>query len=134
MGIRARLDELPALAIHDSQVKSHLYNLVHIALKRLGKSLRLELPKLRTLDLILEEDAWVVVDRDLNDIPVIAWLDFQTQHRDNLHEPIQCQRRLYHAHGLVIVDKVIEAMQLLLGERLPDMQVCDNPVTTLKRP
>lgn len=134
MSIRARLDELPTYEVQSSQVQSQLYNLVHIALKRLGKSLRLELPQLRTLDLILEEDAWVVVDRDLNDIPVIAWVDFRTHHRDNLHEPILCERRLYHAHGLLIVDKVIEAMQIMLGERLPDVPVNQNPVTTLKRP
>lgn len=135
MSIRRRLDDLPIYEIRDSHIDASHYNLVHIALKRLGKSLRFELPRLRTLDLILEDDAWAVVDRDLNDIPVIAWVDFQTRHRDNLHEPIRCQQRLYHAHALIIVDKVIEAMHMILGEKLAaSLSAHTEPVTTLKHP
>ena len=111
------------------------YNLVHIALKRLENPLRLELPRLRTLDLILENDAWIVVDRSLNDIPVVAWIDFNVAHRETLHEPVACERRTYHTHALLIVDKVIEAMHLILGERLgkPTPAGTDQ-VTPLKKP
>ena len=118
MNIRSRLEDLPIYESHDIQVASTYFNLVMIALKRLNKSIRFELPKLRSLDMILEEDAWVVIDRSLNDIPVIAWVDFSVSHRSNLHEPIACQRRSYHAHALIIIDKVMEAMQLTLKEKL----------------
>lgn len=133
MGIRSRLDELPAYVIQSSQIHPNLYSLVHTALKHLGKSIRLELPRLRSLDLILEEDAWVVVDRDLNDIPIIAWVEFVTKHRTALHEPITCERRMYHAHALVIVDKVIEAMQIMLGEKLAQLPVSENKVSPIHR-
>ncbi len=135
MSMRGRLDDLPIFEYRDSHVDANQYNLVHIALKRLGKSLRFELPRLRTLDMVLEKEAWAVIDRDLNDIPVIAWVDFQTRHRDNLHEPIRCQQRLYHAHALIIVGKVMEAMHDILGEKLAIIQPTgDDKITKLKRP
>lgn len=133
--MKARLDQLPVYERSYIQVSANLYNLAKIALKRLGNPLRFELPRLRTLDFVLEEDAWIVVDRSLNDIPIIAWLNFSTQHRSNLHEPIACERRSYHAHADLITDKSIEAMQLILGEQLgrlePDSIL---PVTQIKRP
>lgn len=111
------------------------YNLVHIALNRLGSPIRIELPRLRTLDLILEKDAWIVVDRSLNDIPVVAWIDFKVAHREALHEPVACERRTYHTHALLIVDKVIEAMHLILGERLGAISPIEHDkVISIKRP
>ncbi|MEJ2362272.1 MAG: hypothetical protein P8Z75_12740 [Gammaproteobacteria bacterium] len=133
--MRSRLDDLPVFEIRLGTVPAADYNLVQIALKRLGNPLRFELPRLRTLDLILESDAWIVVDRSLNDIPVLAWLDFQTGDRTNLHEPISCERRTYHTHALIIIDKVIEAMHLILGERLnAATDATENQVTQIKRP
>jgi len=133
--MRTRLDELPVFEIRQLTVRASDYNLVHIALKRLGEPLRLELPKLRTLDLVLEHDAWIVIDRALNDMPVLAWIDFEVVHRHSLHEPVPCQRRTYHTHALLIVDKVIEAMHLILGERLGSLDAPEvEPVTRMKRP
>lgn len=133
--MRSRLDDIPVFEIRQLSMRAEDYNLVQIALKRLGTPLRIELPGLRTLDLILEKDAWIVIDRSLNDIPVLAWVDFQTLHRQNLHEPVTCERRTYHTHALIIIDKVIEAMHLILGERLSALSPqTDKQVTTIKRP
>jgi hypothetical protein len=100
-------------------VSAEHFNLVQIALKRLGSQIRLELPKLRTLDFLLDEETWIIVDRSLNDIPVMAWLDFETKDR-SLHEPLKCTLNLYHAHATIIQPRVIEAMTLLLGEKLAE--------------
>lgn len=133
--MRSRLDDLPVFETRLGTVPAADYNLVQIALKRLGDPLRFELPRLRTLDLVLEKDAWIVVDRSLNDIPVLAWLDFRTVHRANLHEPIDCERRTYHTHALIIIDKVIEAMHLILGERLDALTPPGHdPISQIKRP
>ena len=133
--MKARLDQIPVYEKGQIQVSANLYNLARIALKRLGDPVRFELPRLRTLDFVLEEDAWIVVDRSLNDIPVIAWVNFKTQHRSNLHEPIACERRSYHAHAAMITDKTIEAMQLILGEQLGRLEPENLPlVTQIKRP
>ena len=72
---------------------------------------------MRTLDFLLDEETWIIVDRSLNDIPVMAWLDFETKDR-SLHEPLNCTLNLYHVHATIIQPRVIEAMTLLLGEKL----------------
>jgi len=132
--IRSRLDELPAFDIRESQLRAQDFNLVQIALKRLGMPLRIELPRLRTLDFVFEKDAWIIVDRSLNDIPIIAWLNFQEAHRSELHKPILCQRRTYHTHATIIVDKALEAMHLILGEKLANLNHDNGEVVTIKRP
>lgn len=125
---------MPVFEIQRLAVRAVDYNLVQIALKRLGAPLHMELPRLRSLELILEKDSWIVIDRALNDMPVLAWLDFDLDQRNSLHEPIPCQRRTYHTHALLIVDKVIEAMHLILGERLYIKQGAAAPVSEIKRP
>ena len=133
--MRSRLDDLPVFETRQVTMRAEDYNLAHIALNRLGSPIRIELPRLRTLDLILEKDAWIVVDRSLNDIPVVAWIDFKVAHRESLHEPVACERRTYHTHALLIVDKVIEAMHLILGERLGAISPAEHDkVISIKRP
>jgi len=133
--MRTRLDDLPVFEIQRLTVRAVDYNLVQIALKRLGTPLHIELPRLRTLELILEKDSWIVIDRALNDMPVLAWVDFGLDQRSSLHEPIPCQRRSYHTHALLIVDKVIEAMHLILGERLgKEQHSAAAAVSEIKRP
>lgn len=130
-----RLNDLPVFESRNTRLRAEDYNLVKIALKRLGSPLRLEIPRLRTLDFIFEDDNWVIVDRRLNDIPIIAWLNFDEKNRGGLHEPVQCERRTYHTHALIIVDKALEAMQLMLGERLADLTPeTTNKVVEMKKP
>lgn len=113
-----RLDEIPVYATRNGELPAIYYNHVQVALKRLGDSIRMDIPKLKHLDLILQKDAWIIVDRVLNDIPIAAWTDFQARHRDNLHEPVKCRVRLYHAHAPMILKRTLEAMDLILGEEL----------------
>ncbi|MDH5766446.1 MAG: hypothetical protein OEZ38_10570, partial [Gammaproteobacteria bacterium] len=79
---------------------------------------RFPIPKLKHLDLILQKDAWIVVDRALSDFPILAWTSFQTEHRDSLHEPIQCEIRIFHFAASMILKRTLEAMELVLGEEL----------------
>ncbi len=119
--MKSYLNDIPVYERLKTTVSAEHFNLVQIALKRLGSQIRLELPKLRTLDFLLDEETWIIVDRSLNDIPVMAWLDFQTKNR-SLHEPLPCTLNLYHAHANIIHHRVIEAMTLLLGERLTALE------------
>lgn len=115
-----RHDEVPVYEFRDGMLDATHYNHVHVALNRLGESLRLDLPGLKTLDLILQRDAWIVVDRAFNDIPVVAWTDFDIERRSELHMPVHCHIRLYHANAGIILKRVLEAMELLLGEKLDE--------------
>jgi len=116
--MKSKLEDLPTFETLQVVVEAIHYNLVQVALRRLGSPLRFELPKLRTLDLHLEHDAWIVVDNSLNDIPVMAWVDFDTSERDNLHKDIPCTLKIYHSHASILIEKVLEAMTLLIGEQL----------------
>lgn len=120
--MNSRLENIPVYASRAGKVSAEHFNLAHIALKRLGKgnSIRIPLPKLRTLELIIEPDAWIVIDTALNEVPIIAWLDFQTRDRA-LHEPVSCTVNYYHVHGGIIRGKALEAMALILGERLSNL-------------
>ena len=130
--MKSRLEDLPTFETRRATVKAIHYNLVQVAFKRLGSPLRFALPKLRTLDLHLEKDAWIVVDKSLNDIPVMAWVDFDTAGRASLHEDIPCILKIYHSHAGMLIDKVMEAMTLLIGEQL-DLPDDAATVVPLKR-
>jgi hypothetical protein len=121
-----RLDEVPVLEYRDAQIGAHRYNRVQIALKRLGEPLRWQIPKLKHLDLIIEREAWIVVDRVLNDVPVVAWTDFQAEHRENLHEPVKCRVRYYHAHAGMILERTLKSMETLLGDELNKLAPTDH--------
>lgn len=123
--MKSYLTDIPIYQTLKTAVSAEHFNLVQIAIKRLGSPIRLELPKLRTLDFLLDEETWIIVDRSLNDIPVMAWLDFETKDR-SLHEPINCTLNLYHAHANIIKPRVIEAMTLLLGEKLTALEKNGN--------
>lgn len=116
-----RLDEVPVFEHLQGNINANHYNHVQLALKRLGEEIRLPIPKLKHLDLILQKQAWIIVDRAHNDVPVSAWTDFEIGHRDNLHEPIKCSIKLYHANASLVLDRTLEAMELMLGEKLAEM-------------
>jgi hypothetical protein len=123
-----RHDEVPVFEYQDGVIDAIHYNTVQTAFKRLGDEIRLSIPKLKTLDLILQHDAWVVVDRAFNDVPVAAWTNFDVERRDALHTPVHCQLRLYHANGGIIIKRVLEAMELLLGEKLSELKTAHEVI------
>ena len=131
----SRLDDIPIFEQRETAVAAADFNLVQIALNRLGEPLRIPLTGLRSLELILERGAWIVVDRDLNEIPVLAWTDFHTEERATLHEPILCLLKTYHIHAPMILAAVTEFMEQDLARRIAELQKScqlDN-VTPLKK-
>jgi uncharacterized membrane-anchored protein len=121
-----RHDEVQELGSRAGKVDAIYYNHVQTALKRLRDNqqadtqIRLAIPELKHLDLILQKDAWIIVDRVLNDFPIAAWTHFQTDHRDSLHEPILCEIHLFHYAASMILKRTLEAMEVLLGEALKE--------------
>jgi len=111
-----RHDEVPQLSARAGKVDALYYNHVQTALKQLGNQIRLRIPKLKHLDLILQKDAWIIVDITLNDVPVAAWTLFETKGRNSLHEPIRCEIRFFHYAATMILNRTLEAMELMLGE------------------
>lgn len=116
--MKSRLEGIPPYSTEASTIPAALFNEVRLAILRLDKSLNFPIPGLRTLELILDEEAWIVIDASLNEIPVLAWTDFETRDRSNLHQPISCRLITYHAHAKLILEKVKQAIHKELDMRL----------------
>ena len=116
--MRSRLDEVPVLKTLRAEVPAAHYNRLRLAILRLGEPLRVELPRLRHLDLLLGRDAWVCVDRMLYDLPVVAWTEFEQRGRSALHEPVACTVKVFHAHAGVVMPVVFAEAEKVLRQRL----------------
>jgi hypothetical protein len=121
-----RHDEVLILNRRPGDVDASYFNQAQTALKRIGQQIRFKIPTLNHLDLIVQEDAWIVVDRVLNDIPVVAWTDFQTEGRDNLHRPVACEIRLYHFAARMILKTTLDSMEDILGQSLAEKYNDEN--------
>jgi len=128
--MKRTLINVPVYETRSITIRAEHYNLVRIALKRLSSPVQLDLPRLRTLSLELDEETWIIADKSLNNVPVMAWLDFQPS-GDSLHQPVPCRLNLYHAHADKIYDRTLEAMTLILGERLPSSDDHSHTVVSI---
>jgi hypothetical protein len=115
-----RHNEVLILDRRPGNVDANYFNQAQTALKRIGQQMRFKIPTLNHLDLIVQDDAWIIVDRVLNDIPVVAWTDFQSEGRDSLHEPVTCEIRLYHFAARMILKTTLDAMEIILGQSLAE--------------
>jgi hypothetical protein len=113
-----RHNEVLILDSWPGEVEARYYNAAQTAQKRLEQPIRFKVPTLNHLDLIVQDDAWIVVDRVLHDVPIVAWTDFQTEGRDSLHEAIPCEIRLYHFAARMILNTTLDAMETILGQYL----------------
>lgn len=116
----SRLDGIPVYEFKKGEIAGHYYNHVQIALKRIDKHIRLAIPGLKHLDLILDDEAWIIVDRVHADVPIAAWSDFEVEHRASLSDPIKCTVRTYHAAADLILKRTLNSMELLIDEELAE--------------
>jgi len=120
---------MPIYRLRDSELNATHYNHVQVGLHRINHSLRYSIPKLKHLDLILEKSAWIIVDQVLNDFPIAAWTDFETIGRSDLYQPIKCKLKTYHVHANLVLNRTLEALEMLLGEELEEPSTqCDESV------
>ena len=130
-----RHTEVPPLQVRAQwRVDAYHFNHVRCALRRLGPELRLSPPGLKHLDLILQPGAWVVVDRALNDMPVLAWMDFCTTGRTGLHEPVPCELRYFHAYAGMIMNRALAGMELSLAADRAARESAEREVRILPFP
>lgn len=116
----SRHNELPVLETRHVSVEAALFNQVTLRLKRFPEGIRLAIPGLKTLEVILQPDAWIVVDNAFNDVPVAAWVGFETAHRDNLHLPVGCHVRLFHANAAIVLAKAQAAILNVVSTKSKD--------------
>lgn len=94
------------------------YNRARLALLRLGNPLRLELHGLHGIDVIMDDYAWMAVDRNQIDLPLLAWTDFDARRRNGLHQPVACRMHLYHFHAGLIMSDVLDNLEIAIDDRL----------------
>ena len=116
--MKTRLENLPRYQTEHTVVEAPLLNLIKLALIRIKSPLRLSISSLKNIDVILEHEYWACIDSSLNDIPVLAWTDFQTSARSDLHTPIDCKLYSFHAQADLIINTVINDIQSQLKSRL----------------
>jgi len=127
--MKSRLNDVPILKTTPTCIEAMYYNRVRIALSRIDNPLRIELINLRGLDIIIDDEVWVCVDRTLNDLPIFAWTDFENNVRKNLFEPIACRLRFYHNHADLICGTVLDLINRNLDARLTRLQEQNQPST-----
>ncbi|HEC20530.1 MAG TPA: hypothetical protein ENI97_14530 [Gammaproteobacteria bacterium] len=115
-----RIVDMPVLASRPAELEAGIYNLWRRARLHLGIPLRLALPGMAQMVLILDEDSWVVVNENQSDLPILAWVDFQDSHRDNLYKPIPCTLNFYHYMASSLRGKVLTCMERELDALLHD--------------
>jgi len=115
-----RHEQIVRLSAWPTKVEARHFNLARRALARLGGELRLPMRGLKTLDLIVQEGAWIIVDRAMNDLPIAAWTDFQDEETRGLHEPVICELRYYHGHAGLVIKKVLRRMEEELSALLDE--------------
>ena len=115
--MRSRLPNIPVLRSANATIGAEQFNRTRLALMRFENPLRLVLPGLRGLDMMIDRDTWLCIDRTLNDLPVLAWTDFQITGR-GLHEPVACRALYFHAYANVIVKTALADVHRILKERL----------------
>ncbi len=118
--MKSRIEDTPKLRTISTEIESNRFNQVRLGLIRLGGPIRMKLPGLRGMDVIIDGQAWVCVDRTLYDLPVLAWTDFKSQHRTGIHEPVQCLLHYYHVHADLITETVLATIVSVLTERMEE--------------
>jgi len=100
-----RLHDIPVYSTLETQVPAEYYNRIKLTTLRLGGAVRFGLKGFQYVDVIIDNDSWVCVDTSLDDLPMVAWVDFNVRGRDNLYQPITCTLNYYHyMSGLIARD------------------------------
>ena len=115
-----RINDMPVYETQTDEMDAALYNLWRRARLHLAMPLRIEMPELKQMALILEDDCWVLVDQCQYDLPVLAWLNFQDTGRSSLHTPVSCTVNYYHYLASHLQTKVLTLMNESLQARLSD--------------
>ena len=124
--MKSKLSDIPILKTLPTYVEAAIYNRIRIASKRLSYPLRIELTNLRGLDVIVDDEAWVCVDRSLKDLPILAWTDFDVRQRQSLTAGVPCQLRFFHSHADLISGSVLGLTYRRLEERLKQLRLIDQ--------
>lgn len=116
--MKTRIDDLPIMEQRTVQIDASQYNKIRLGLLRLGAPHRIRLEGMRSLDMLLDQEEWVIVDRDMDDLPVIAWRYFESGKRDALNAPISCTELSFHIYARMVKNQAIEMIAQYMDEHV----------------
>jgi len=122
----SRVDDVPCYAQRDDEVTAQLYNLWRRAKLHLTCPIRIPLESLPGMVMILDVDEWLCADARQNELPVLAWVDFEDRGRDALHEPVKCRLNYYHFAASKLRAQALAEMEQVLERRLQGGASGDN--------
>lgn len=113
-----RLGDLPVLDRYPSRISAAVWNLWRRYRRHAKREEWIALEGLPPMSLRLSDREWVVLDASLNDLPILAWGDFQSAGRTALQDPVPCTVRHYHQGASKIRDRVLRLLADELESRL----------------
>lgn len=116
--MRSKLPDVPVLKSMPTRIIAPQYNRVQVAMRRLGEPLQLMLPGMRGFQVQIERGAWICLDRNLNDLPIMAWSDFRPATRAGLDDPVPCKLLFYHPYANVVIRTVLDDVVKILNARM----------------
>ncbi len=114
----SRIDEVPCFARRDEKLDAALYNLWRRARLHGLLPLRIPLPEQAGVVMIVEERQLICANARQNDLPILAWVDFEDQERSALHTPVPCKLNYYHFAASRYRARALAAMAEELERRL----------------
>lgn len=116
----SRVEGMPVYAQYDEMVSAKLYNLWRRLKLHFSLPFRIPLDGYRDLVMVLEEHEWVCADESQNDMPVLAWVEFEDQRREAIHLPVKCKLNHYHYAASKVQAASLELMEVALEKLLSD--------------
>jgi hypothetical protein len=99
------------------RIDASCYNVVRLALNRVARPLRIELPGHRGLEAVLDDFCWLVVDGLHDDLPILAWTGFENR-RSGLHEAVPCRLKLYHLQAGLVMGTALDSLEQAVKQLL----------------
>ena len=126
------LEEYPPLRVMRKHIAAADYNRIRLALLRERLPWQLSLKRIRCLQCILDDSAWVCVDECQNHLPILAWTHFDTAQRSALDAQVACELRLYHMHAGLLMGEALNALLEAVAEHHKYHCYPHYPVSHLK--
>lgn len=114
----SRLNDVPCYARRADRLEARLYNLWRRARLHLCLPIRIPLPEQAGVVMIVETRELICVNARHNDLPILAWVEFEDSRRSALHTPVPCKLNYYHFAASRYRARALEAMTEELERRL----------------
>ncbi len=118
-----RLIGLPTYSSITTYVDATYFNTIRRALLKTNNTLRIPILELEQVDIIIDHDSWVCINRH-NNMPLVAWVDFHIGRRADLHSPIECTKNYYHFGAARIARNALALAVSHLNETMAPAPMC----------